>query len=171
MYRLRLAGLALAGAAVLAGCTAQAATRPTPDAAPPESSTPSVPPPTTTTTTTTPPPPPCGPEVRACVRLSTKEAWLMTGGVADYGPVPISHGSTEDPTPTGIFPVSWKDAEHTSSSYGLPMPSSVFFAPGGIAFHGGPLNEASHGCVHLSHDAAQLFFNALTPGQLVQVLP
>lgn len=34
-----------------------------------------------------------------------------------------------------------------------PMPYSVFFAPGGIAFHEGSLTEDSHGCVRLAADA------------------
>lgn len=163
--RIRLAGLALLAAA-LTGCATQAAAgqEPAPTSPPPTTTT------TTTTTTTPPPPPPCGPEVRACVSLSTKQAWLMTAGVVDVGPVTITHGGTENPTPTGTWPVAWKDQEHTSSIYGDPMPFSVFFAPGGIAFHEGPLDTFSHGCVRLSMADAQTFFNSLAVGQLVQVV-
>ncbi|HYQ62984.1 L,D-transpeptidase [Actinophytocola sp.] len=118
-----------------------------------------------------PPPPPCGPEIRACVSLSTKQAWLMTNGVVDLGPVPITHGGTTNPTPTGTWPVAWKDQEHTSSIYGDPMPFSVFFAPGGIAFHEGRLDEDSHGCIRLDMADAQTFFNTLQLGQLVQIVP
>jgi lipoprotein-anchoring transpeptidase ErfK/SrfK len=114
---------------------------------------------------------PCTPDVRACVRLSTKQAWLVTNGVTDVGPVPITHGGTANPTPTGTWPVAWKDQEHTSSIYGDPMPYSVFFAPGGYAFHEGRLDEDSHGCVRLNMADAQTFFNTLQPGQLVQVVP
>jgi hypothetical protein len=167
LHRLRLAGLALAGAALVAGCTAQAAAGP----APPDPTTSSSAPTTTTTTPTPPPPPPCAATVRACVSLSTKQAWLLTGGAVEYGPVPIAHGGTASPTPTGTYPVSWKDEVHTSSIYGDPMPFSVFFAPGGIAFHQGDLASDSHGCVRLSMAAAQVFFHSLSPGQLVQVVP
>jgi lipoprotein-anchoring transpeptidase ErfK/SrfK len=104
------------------------------------------------------------------VSLSLKQAWLLTSGVIDYGPVPISHGAPGSPTPTGTFPVSWKDADNTSSIYGTPMPNSVFFAPGGIAFHEGSITEPSHGCVRLARDAAKVFFDHLTRGQLVQVV-
>ncbi|MFL6124733.1 L,D-transpeptidase [Actinophytocola sp.] len=122
-------------------------------------------------TSEAPPPPPCGPQIRACVSLSTNQAWLLTNGVVDLGPVPITHGAAATPTPTGTWPVAWKDQEHTSSVYGDPMPYSVFFAPGGIAFHEGPLDRDSHGCVHLTMADAQTFFNVLQPGQLVQVVP
>ena len=114
---------------------------------------------------------PCTPDVRACVRLSTKQAWLVTNGVVETGPVPITHGGATSPTPTGTWPVAWKDQEHTSSIYGDPMPYSVFFAPGGYAFHEGRLDEDSHGCVRLTMADAQTFFNTLQPGQLVQVVP
>ncbi|MCP2164623.1 L,D-transpeptidase [Goodfellowiella coeruleoviolacea] len=113
---------------------------------------------------------PCGPRVRACVRLSTKQAWLLTDGRIDYGPVPMMYGRPGHETPVGSFWVSWKDREHTSNIYGLPMPYSVFFASGGIAFHEGSLTEPSHGCVHLAADAAARFFDSLRPGDAVQVL-
>lgn len=160
----RLVGIAAAGLAMSA-CAARA--EGVPDPLPPRASAPTT---ATTTTTAEVEPPPCDAAVRACVRLSTKQAWLVTNGVADFGPVPIAHGGVTNPTPTGTFPVSWKDEVHTSSSYGDPMPHSVFFAPGGIAFHQGDLATDSHGCVRLNPAAAQTFFTNLVPGQLVQVL-
>jgi hypothetical protein len=145
---------------------------------------PAVPPPpppvTTTTTTTTPTPepqpvvlptPPCGAEIRACVSLSQNLAWLLRDGVVEYGPVPITHGRPGEQTPVGKFKVAWKDAVHTSSIYRTPMPHSVFFASGGIAFHEGSLSEPSHGCVHLSPEVAKIFFDALPVRAAVQVSP
>jgi hypothetical protein len=129
----------------------------------------SSPPPSTTTPP--PPPAPCAANVRACVSLSSRQAWLLRGGRTEFGPVPISHGGRANPTPTGTYPVSWKDEENTSSIYGTPMPYSVFFAPGGIAFHQGDLATDSHGCVRLSMAAARRFFTSLQPGETVQVLP
>ncbi len=40
----------------------------------------------------------------------------------------------------------------------------------GIAFHEGSLTELSHGCVHLSPEAAKYYFNALLVGEMVQVV-
>ncbi len=94
----------------------------------------------------------------------------MNRGKVTLGPVRITHGGTTNPTPTGTWPVAWKDQEHTSSIYGDPMPYSVFFAPGGIAFHEGKLDEDSHGCIRLEMSNAQAFFSALQVGALVQVV-
>jgi hypothetical protein len=174
--RRELAGLALLAVAVLSGCTARAAAGPAPESPArvhesPTGEPPVSPPPSSTSVAPAPEPPPCGPEIRACVRLSTKQAWLMSGGAVELGPVPLTHGGTTNPTPTGTWPVAWKDQEHTSSIYGDSMPFSVFFAPGGIAFHEGRLDEDSHGCVRLTMADAQAFFAALAVGQLVQVVP
>lgn len=95
----------------------------------------------------------------------------MTAGRVTRGPVDITHGGTTNPTPTGMWPVAWKDQEHTSSIYGDSMPYSVFFAPGGIAFHEGRLGEDSHGCIRLRMPDAQAFFATLAVGQTVQVVP
>ncbi|MDT7666305.1 MAG: hypothetical protein QOD04_5861, partial [Pseudonocardiales bacterium] len=51
-----------------------------------------------------------------------------------------------------------------------PMPWSVFFAAGGIAFHTGSLRAQSSGCIHLSDATAKRFFGNLTVGDVVQVL-
>jgi len=41
-------------------------------------------------------------------------------------------------TPRGTFQVSWKAGPNYASNIcNEPMPWAVFFAPGGIAFHGG----------------------------------
>ena len=116
-------------------------------------------------------PTPCEPSAKACVSLSTGQAWLTEDGHATYGPVPLSAGKPDAPTPTGVFQVNSKDADHHSREFdNAPMPNSVFFAPGGVAFHEGSLEKQSNGCVHLSTTAAKRFFDGLNPGDEVQVL-
>jgi hypothetical protein len=113
---------------------------------------------------------PCRAGVRACVRLSTNQAWLLDGKRVVMGPVRISHGRPGFRTPPGSFRVAFKDQDHLSSVYNdAPMPYSVFFN-GGIAFHEGSVQVTSHGCVHLSATAARTFFANLRPGDLVQVV-
>lgn len=114
-------------------------------------------------------PPGCSSRAAACVSTAAGVAWLQTRGRPSYGPVQVSLGSTDHPTPRGTFHVAWKDEEHTSSTYGIPMPYSVFFASGGVAFHEGPQDEASHGCVHLARNAALAFFSVLERGDRVEV--
>lgn len=113
---------------------------------------------------------PCSPVARACVDLSTQQAWLMHNGVVDYGPVPVRTGKASAPTDPGTFRVTFKDLHHRSSVFNnAPMPYSVFFN-GGDALHEGSLTKASNGCVHLTWSAARKFYATLQPGDVVQVV-
>ena len=112
---------------------------------------------------------PCAKAVRACVKLSTNQAWLLRDGKVVDGPVPISHGRKGFATPPGTFRVSFKNKDHVSSVYDQAMPYSVFFN-GGIAFHQGSVRQKSHGCIHLTAPAARQFFAELQPGDRVQVV-
>ncbi len=113
---------------------------------------------------------PCGAEAKACISLSGNQAWLMSDGAVTYGGVPITSGKPGFETPPGVFNVTYKDIDHWSSAYDAPMPYSVFFTTSGIAFHEGSLTEQSHGCIHLSPEAAKAFYENLRPGDVVQVV-
>jgi lipoprotein-anchoring transpeptidase ErfK/SrfK len=113
---------------------------------------------------------PCAAAVRACVDLSTQQAWLMRNGTVSYGPVPVATGKASAPTHLGIFRVFWKDLHHHSSLFhNASMPYSVFFN-GGEAFHEDSTTVPSHGCIHLTHSAAQTFYRTLHVGDIVQVV-
>lgn len=113
---------------------------------------------------------PCDIGVRACVDLDEEKAWLLTpSGEIEHGPEDISQGDEDSPTPVGTFTVQWKHKDHWSTEYDSPMPYSVFFAPGGIAFHEGDLDGTSGGCVRLEEDEAEIFFETLQVGDRVQV--
>jgi hypothetical protein len=113
---------------------------------------------------------PCTHTARACVDLRTNTAWLIHDGSVTRGPVGISHGGKGEETPTGVFHVQWKDQNHRSAEFNnAPMPFSVFFADGGIAFHQGNPQNPSAGCVHLAHDDAVAWFDDLQVGDEVQV--
>ncbi|MFB9743746.1 L,D-transpeptidase [Pseudonocardia sulfidoxydans] len=162
--------------------------------APPSTTPPSTAPPSTTTTTTAPTTrataqhsttprtttapaarpdgvagTPCTATARACVDLATRTAWLLDGDQVVRGPVAMQHGGSEYPTPTGTFAVQWKAEQYTSREFGTPMPYSVFFAPGGVAFHEGRQDTPSAGCVKLVHDDAKAWFSYLQVGDEVQV--
>ena len=113
---------------------------------------------------------PCAVGVRACVDLDEKQAWLISAeGEIERGPVDISPGAKDTPSPRGNFAVQWKDKNHYSKEYDAPMPWSTFFAPGGIAFHEGNLDNPSGGCIRLEEEDAKAFFNYLSVGDKVQV--
>ncbi|WP_433268465.1 L,D-transpeptidase [Actinosynnema sp. CS-041913] len=148
-------------------------TTPTPQPAP-EPTTPTS---ETPTPQPAPPPPPvtvegtpCDITEGACIRLSTNESWLINGGKVEYGPVPITSGRPGYETPTGYFPVLYKVKDEWSRPYNAPMPYSTYFTDYGIAFHEGSLTDESHGCIHLSMEAAITYFENLHVGEQVQVV-
>lgn len=116
-----------------------------------------------------PPPAPCSELARACLRLTTNEAWLMDGGRTVYGPTPISHGMPGYETPPGIFAVSFKKPFHWSTMHNAPMEYAIFFN-GDIAFHIGPVDKQSHGCIRMTREGAKAFFDYLQPGDRVEVV-
>jgi len=119
---------------------------------------------------------PCSATARACVDLADQKAWLMQNGTIIRGPVPISSGGDGAETPPGTFHVLLKDKDHKSNEFKMPngqdapMPWSVFFEDGGIAFHGGSPSRSSAGCIHLATADAKAWFDYLQIGDQVQVV-
>jgi len=112
---------------------------------------------------------PCPAAASACVDLADEQAWLQSGGQITYGPVPITSGKSGARTRDGMFSVFWRDKNHKSSLFDdAPMPNSVFF-DNDIAFHQGSLSRQSNGCIHLSWDASETFFDTLSVGDRVYV--
>lgn len=102
----------------------------------------------------------CPASATACADVRGHVAWLQSGGRVTYGPVRAEPGAPGTPsaTPRGTFHVQWKAGPHyVSNEFHEPMPWATFFAAGGIAFHGGSLTRASHGCVHLTIANAHYF--------------
>jgi hypothetical protein len=116
-------------------------------------------------------PTPCSANADACIDLSANTSWLMDdNGAVIYGGVPITSGKPGYETPPGTFQVTYKDIDHWSRAYDAPMPYSVFFTTSGIAFHEGSLTQQSHGCIHLSPEAAKTYYYTLNPGDVVEVV-
>lgn len=81
------------------------------------------------------------------------------GGVVETSPV--SSGTAEFPTPTGIFSVIGKEVEHESNIYdGAQMPFMQRLTWTGTAMHAGhlPGYPASHGCIRLPHGFSEKLF-------------
>lgn len=83
----------------------------------------------------------------------------------EIGASAVLLGTSETPTPLGIFPVKWKDKDHYSSKYDdAPMPYTMNLTADGVAIHGTKVEKgyASHGCIGVPDEfAAKLF--ALAP--------
>jgi len=120
---------------------------------------------------------PCSTSARSCVDLESQKAWLISDGKVVRGPVKISSGGAGKETPLGhSFRVFRKEQDHKSGEFKLangqpaPMPWSVFFADGGIAFHSGNPARASSGCIHLPDADAKAWFDHLQIGDQVQAV-
>ena len=114
----------------------------------------------------------CPAAATACVDLKDHLTWLQSDGHITYGPVSMEPGppGTRQATPRGTFHVQWRaGANYISTEYHVPIPYAVFFAPGGVAFHGGSLDTPSHGCVHLDIGSARYYHDHLPTGAEVVV--
>lgn len=85
-------------------------------------------------------------------------------GTTDIAVWKVSTGRTGFETPTGEYKPTWTDIDHTSDTYdNAPMPYAVFFT-GGYAVHGTEYvkrlgTAASHGCVRLAPENAEVFYD------------
>lgn len=114
----------------------------------------------------------CPAPATACVDLTRQITWLQANGRTTFGPVQMEPGKPGGghETPRGTFQVEWKAGPSLMSNiYHEPMPWATFFAPGGIAFHGGSLTAWSHGCVHLTIKNAHYYNEHLPIGAEVVV--
>ena len=84
----------------------------------------------------------------------------------------VSTGVPDHPTPTGVFSVIQKNRHHRSNIYSdAPMPFMQRITWSGIAMHQGnlPGRPASHGCIRVSGDFAQLLWKRTRLGARVIV--
>jgi len=105
------------------------------------------------------------------VSLATQRAIIYRNGLP-IGITTVSTGRPGHATPTGVFTVLERDVEHYSSLYNsAPMPYMQRITWGGVALHGGnlPGYPASHGCIRLPHEFAQLLFRVTRLGMTVVI--
>ncbi|HLG81205.1 MAG TPA: L,D-transpeptidase family protein [Bradyrhizobium sp.] len=87
---------------------------------------------------------------------------------------PVSSGQKGRETPSGVFSVIQKQAEHYSNLYDdASMPHMQRLTWSGIALHGGALPgyAASHGCVRMPYEFAEQLFDLTQVGLRVIVAP
>ncbi|MGL4543010.1 MAG: L,D-transpeptidase family protein [Polymorphobacter sp.] len=113
---------------------------------------------------------PAGPVV-ILVDLSRQLATVYRNGVR-IGVSTVSTGKPGHETPTGVFTILQKDANHHSSLYNnAPMKFQERLTWDGVALHAGglPGYPESHGCVHLPLEFSKELFAVTTTGMTVIV--
>ena len=115
------------------------------------------------------PPSPSGP-LHVIVSIDKQRATLFDNGVP-IASTAISTGTLGHPTPMGVFTVIQKSRHHVSNLYDAPMPYMQRITWSGSALHEGPLPgyPASHGCVRLSGNFAQVLWKTTKMGARVIV--
>jgi lipoprotein-anchoring transpeptidase ErfK/SrfK len=86
----------------------------------------------------------------------------------------VSTGTTENPTPTGVFAIIQKNRWHESNIYsGAAMPFMQRITWSGVAMHEGPLPgyPASHGCIRLPGEFAEKWYGMTKLGLRIVVSP
>jgi hypothetical protein len=100
------------------------------------------------------------------VTIYDADGWILQA--------PVSSGQRGRETPSGVFAVIEKEAEHYSNLYDdASMPHMQRITWSGIALHGGPLPgyAASHGCIRMPYDFAEQLFDETKVGMRVIVAP
>jgi hypothetical protein len=118
-------------------------------------------------------PRPAGDPIMAIVSLKNQQVtiydadgWILRA--------PVSSGQKGRETPSGVFSVIQKDADHHSNLYDdASMPHMERITWSGIALHGGPLPgyAASHGCVRMPYGFAERLFGETKLGMRVIIAP
>lgn len=111
---------------------------------------------------------PSGPLV-ITVSLKSQLAAVYRNGIR-IGSCEVSTGKPGHETPTGIFHILNKDADHHSKTYGnAAMPFSERLTWDGVALHAGglPGYPSSHGCIHLPYEFSRKLFGITQNGTTV----
>lgn len=113
---------------------------------------------------------PAGPIV-VTVDLEARVISVFRNGY-EIGTAAVLLGTSDKPTPLGIFPITEKDKDHVSNIYtGAPMPYMQRLTNDGITLHGADvaLGYASHGCVGMPDAFAAKLFATTRIGDKVYI--
>jgi lipoprotein-anchoring transpeptidase ErfK/SrfK len=104
------------------------------------------------------------------VNLKAQLLSVYRSGI-EIGRARIIYGADNMPTPTGTFPILQKDADHVSNLYDAPMPFMLRLTMDGISIHASKIaaNYATHGCIGLPQEFAELLFANVKVGDKVVV--
>lgn len=113
---------------------------------------------------------PAGPLV-ITVDLDARVLSVFRGGY-EIAATAVLLGTSEKPTPIGLFPITQKDADHVSNIYdGAPMPYMMRLTNDGVSIHGTRVENgyASHGCVGVPTPFARKLFGIAAVGTPVYI--
>jgi L,D-transpeptidase catalytic domain len=105
------------------------------------------------------------------VDLEARVLSVFKGGY-EIGATAVLLGSSEKPTPLGMFPILWKKQDHYSSIYDqAPMPFTQRLTNDGISIHGTIVEKgyASHGCIGVPEDFAKKLYGVTRLGDQVYI--
>lgn len=112
---------------------------------------------------------PAGPLI-VTVDLEARVLSVFRGGY-EIGTTAVLLGTQEKPTPTGVFPITQKDANHVSNLYDAPMPYMLRLTNDGVTIHATNVQNgyASHGCIGVPKTFARKLFGEAKLGDRVYV--
>lgn len=89
----------------------------------------------------------------------------------EIGTAAVLYGADAKPTPTGVYPITQKDADHVSNIYNAPMPYMLRLTNDGISIHASEVRDGymTHGCIGVPEPFAKKLFNAVKLGDTVIV--
>jgi len=87
----------------------------------------------------------------------------------EIGATAILKGYGDKPTPTGVFPITQKDATHVSNIFDAPMPWMLRLTNDGVSIHGSKVERgyATNGCVGVPDEFAKRLFKLAKLGDKV----
>lgn len=89
----------------------------------------------------------------------------------EIGTAAVLYGADAKPTPTGVYPITQKDANHVSNIYDAPMPYMLRLTNDGISIHASEVRDGymTHGCIGVPKPFAKKLFDAVKLGDTVIV--
>ncbi len=111
---------------------------------------------------------PCPADADVCVDREGRRTWLQENGRVSYVAAAMAPGKPGEETPAGTFYVNRKIKDEISYEFNnAPMPFAIYFTNNGHAFHAGDPAYLSNGCVRLTWDAAEKYWNDVQIGDKV----
>jgi lipoprotein-anchoring transpeptidase ErfK/SrfK len=102
------------------------------------------------------------------VDLQAEMLSVFRGGY-EIGTAVVNYGDEAYMTPLGTFPITQKDADHSSSIYDAKMPYMLRLTNDGVTIHGADVawDHATHGCIAVPTPFARKLFNVVKLGDRV----